>query len=272
MKILVLGDCASAGTNILTPEITGEKGALVEYSLAWNNKYWKAINVWYLKQTKNKREKITDWTKIPFDALYYLSQQEIANSYWKYINVPVVNKSKNGATAYGYYKRLIKYEKKEGVRPELIIVTDHTLNHCWQRINYLGQKYFFEKQYDKRKPIFSVNPILKSPVEAQKLAFEKSKKIYENNLRIKRNNKSMSWFLTFLKKNDYKFIKIKFYKGFSDFDNDPDVLDCSDLVERYSTPRGDRTDIKIAVAPLIAQRIIERYPSPFSSFGRATDL
>ena len=64
----------------------------------------------------------------------------------------------------------------------------------------------------------------------------------------------------FLKKNDYKFIKIKFYKGFSDFDNDPDILDCSDLVERYSTPQGDRTDIKITVAPLIAQRIIERYP------------
>ena len=140
MKILVLGDCASAGTNVLTPEITGKKGTLIEYNLAWNHKYWKAINVWYLEQTKNKKERITDSTRIPFNALYYLSQQEIANSYWKYINVPIVNKSKNGATAYGYYKRLIKYEKKEGVRPELIVVTSHDLNHCWQKINYLGQK------------------------------------------------------------------------------------------------------------------------------------
>ena len=168
MKILVLGDCASAGTNVLTPEITGEKGALIEYSLSWNNKYWKAINIWYLKQTKNKREKITDWTKIPFDALDYLFHQEIANSYWTYINVPIINKSKNGATAYGYYKRLIKYKKKEGSRPDLIIVTDHTLTHDWQRINYLGKKYFYEKNYDKRRPIFSINPDLKSPVETQK--------------------------------------------------------------------------------------------------------
>ena len=70
----------------------------------------------------------------------------------------------------------------------------------------------------------------------------------------------MSWFLKFLRKNNYKFIKIKFYQGFSDFDNDPDILDCSDLVERYRTPQGDKVDVKITVAPLIAQRIIERYP------------
>lgn len=260
MKVLVLGDCASAGTNVLTPEITGEKNALLEYSLSWNSKYLKAVNIWYLNQTKNNRKKITDRTKIPHDALDYLRQHEIANSYWKYINTPVVNKSKVGATAYGYYKRLIKYEKEQGERPGLIIVTDHSLNHCWQRINYLGEKYFFEKQFDRRRPTFSVNPHLKSPTEAQKLAFEKSKKNYEKNLRPKRNNKIMSWFLKFLKKNNYKFIKIKFYKGFSDFDNDPGILDCSDLVERYSTLQGDRIDVKVAVAPLIAERIVERYP------------
>ena len=115
-NILVLGDCASAGTNILTQEITGEKGALIEYSLAWNGTYWKDINKWYLKKTKNNRGKITDFSLIPFHAVKYLLEQELINSYWKHISQPIENMSKNGATAYGYYKRLKKYEKKPSRR------------------------------------------------------------------------------------------------------------------------------------------------------------
>ena len=111
-NILILGDCASAGTNVLTQEITGEKGALIEYSLSWNGTYWKEINKWYLKKTKNNRKKITDFSLIPFYAIKYLTEQESINSYWKHISQSTHNMSKTGATAYGYYKRLKKYEKK----------------------------------------------------------------------------------------------------------------------------------------------------------------
>lgn len=258
MNILILGDCASAGTNVLTPYITGHKGAIIEYSLTWGNKYWKNINAWYLKETKNKRNTIKDIKTIPFDAVKYLVEQELANSYWKHIPVDVDNRSKNGTTAGGYYKRLLKYEKTKG-RPDVIFVTDHTISHKWQVINHKGQKYFFEKNFDERQPEFRHNPQLTAPLEVQQMAFEKSKDTHFKGLVEKRNKRIMSWFLRFLEKNNYKFYKIKFYNGFEEFDNDQDVLDCSDLVEKYTEGHGDRVDIKIEVAPLIAQRIQNKF-------------
>jgi len=258
MNILILGDCASAGTNVLTPEITGDKGAIIEYSLTWGNRYWKDIMKWYLEETKYERGTIKDMNTIPFKSIKYLYEQEIANSYWKYIPVNVDNRSKNGATAGGYYKRLLKYEKDKG-RPDVIFITDHTLSHKWQVINHNGQKYFFEKNFDLRQPNFTYNAQLNSPLEIQKMAFEKAKATYHNGVVEKRNKRIMSWFIKFLKKKNYKFYKIKFYEGFDEFDNDPSVLDCSDLVQKYTVGHGDRVDIKIQVAPLIAQMIQQKY-------------
>ena len=259
-NILVLGDCASAGTNILTQEITGEKGALIEYSLAWNGTYWKDINKWYLKKTKNNRGKITDFSLIPFHAVKYLVEQELINSYWKHISQPIENMSKNGATAYGYYKRLKKYEKKYNSRPDIIFISDYSVRHNWQRVNHKGHKYFFEKGYDERKPEFSVNPQLTAPIEVQRIAHEKSKLYHNKCIVEKRAKKIMSWFINYLTKNNYRFYKIRFYEGFEEFDNNTDVLDCLDLQSKYNSGAGDRVDLKVEVAPLIAQRIVEKFP------------
>jgi hypothetical protein len=262
-NILVLGDCASAGTNVLTPEITGEKGALIEYSLAHRNTYWKAINKWYLKKRKDHREKITDFSSIPFRAFEYLEEQELMNSYWKHISEPIVNMSKNGATAYGYYKRLKKYEKKYNRRPDIIFISDYAINHNWQRVNHKGHKYFFEKGYDQRKPEFIVNPRLTATSEVQRIAYEKSKLYYNKGVVEKRAKRIMSWFINYLTKNNYRFYKIRFYEGFDEFDNNADVLDCLDLQKNYRSSEkgvGERVDLKIETAPLIAQRIVEKFP------------
>jgi len=260
MKILILGDCSSAGTNVLTQRITGEKGAVVEYSLTWGGKYWKDLISWYLRETKSKRATVLNKDQLPIHAENYLREQEMSNSYWRYIPVDVDNRSKNGATAGGYYKRLLKYEKEKG-RPDVIFITDHSMNHKWQVINYNRQKYFLEKNYDDRKPNFQINPRLRSPAEVQRLAFEKAKDTYKKGSVEKRNRKIMSWFINFLQKNNYRFHKLKLYKGFDEFDHDPTVLDCSDLVDKFRTDVGrDRVDIKVQVQPEIADRIKQRYP------------
>jgi hypothetical protein len=249
----VLGDCASAGTNVMASEITGKSDILVEYSMPWNDKLHQAIDFWYLKKN-HKRLGLIDYNQVHYKALDYLYDQEIKNSYWKHFKTKVTNLSKNGATAYGYYKRLLKYEERTGVRPHTIFVTDYTMTHNWQRVNYNGNKYFFEKNFDERKSLFKVNPRLTSPAEVQKIAFEKAKSNYYAKNLIKRNQAVMSWFIKWLESKNYNFIKLKFYGGFDQFD-DEDTVDCSDLVSQYTIGHGDRCDIKNKVGLEIALRI-----------------
>lgn len=258
MKILVLGDCASAGTNVLTQQITGEQGAVIEYSLTWGGKYWKDVVAWYLRETKNKRDGVLSKDQIPALAEKYLLEQERIHSYWKYIDAGIDNRSKNGATAGGYYKRLLKYQKEKG-RPDVIFITDHTMSHKWQVINHNGQKYFLEKNFDPRSPEFEPNNNLRSPAEVQKIAFERAKQDFKYDRMSKRNQRIMSWFLRYLDNNGYRYHKLKMYKGFTEFD-DGQALDCSDLIEKYSVGHGDRVDIKVKVQMEIANRIIGKYP------------
>tara|TARA_B100001175_G_scaffold252558_1_gene220061 strand:- start:201 stop:986 length:786 start_codon:yes stop_codon:yes gene_type:complete len=258
MKILVLGDCASAGTNVLTQEITGIKDATIEVSLTWGGKHLKEMNAWYLKETKNSREKITSVVQLYHMAMDYLHEQEKKASYWQYIGHPVTNASKGGSTAGSYYKRLIKYEQVNG-KPDLIFVTDHSQNHSSQVINFNSTQYFLEKQYDPKVTGSVVNNKLKSPEIVQRMAYEKAKSNFENGTTMKRNKRMMSWFLRYLDTHDYQYKKIKFYSDFQEF-YDNDTIDCSDLTSKYSTPKGDRVDIKIAVAPVIAERIKKNWP------------
>ena len=139
----------------------------------------------------------------------------------------------------------------------MIFVSDHAISHSWQRVNHKGHKYFFEKGYDERKPEFSVNPQLTAPVEVQRMAHDKAKLYHNKGIVEKRGKRIMSWFINYLTKNNYQFYKIKFYKG---LDNDADVLDCSDLEKKYNNGHGDRVDIKVQVSPLIARRIVEKFP------------
>jgi hypothetical protein len=257
--ILILGDCASSGNLLLVPEITGEKGAHLEYNMTWGGKYHKALQVWYLKQTKNAREKITNLNAIDGLAIQYLKEQEMKHCYWKFIEQKVTNLSKIGATAGGYFRRLQKYETKVGKSPDIIFVTDYPMGHKWQVINHLGKKYFFEKNYDPRRPEFNYNPLLTSTEEVQKIAWEKSKQSHDKGNVEKRNQRVMSRFINYLKINEYNFIKIKFYEGFKEFDNDPNVLDCSDLVKKYTVGNGDAVDVKIEMQLRIAQRIVNKF-------------
>ena len=257
MKTLVLGDCASSGTNVLTEDIIGEKNATIQGSLTTNGNYVKDIMAWYLKQAKEKHIPIKDIKKIPYDAVTYLREQEVINSYWQYVNEPVVNMSKEGATGGGYYKRLLKYEN-EHTRPDIIVVTDYSLKHMWQVINNAGTQYFFEKIYKPEYPDFYTNPSLNAPEHIQYMAWLKARECYENKTTIKRNKRIMSWFLNYLDKNDYRYIKVKFYGGFEEFDNDYNCIDCLDLQSQYTTDAGEKVAIKIDMAPKIASRIQDK--------------
>jgi hypothetical protein len=258
MKIVVLGDCASDGTNVLAPEVTGRTDAVVEVSLTWGGKHLKEMNAWYLRKTKNKRGRIDSIVHLYNKAMDYLKEQELKNSYWKYIDYPVTNLSKGGITAGGYYKRLLKYEKEHG-KPDFIFITDHALRHSWQVINHQGKKYFLEKEFDPNSH-FMFNDRLQSSETVQRIAYSKAKTHYENGQTGRRNKRMMTWFLNYLDKNNYKYQKIRCYSGFTEFDTDEGVIDCSDLVSQYLTPKGDRADVKVAVAPKIAKRILNCWP------------
>ena len=256
---LILGDCASDGSCTLVKEIIGQNQIDVEYALSWDLKYHKRIIHWYLKMTQGQRGNVLAGN-IFSKAHQYMQERELREAWPKYLdpNLNLTNMSKGGATAYGYYKRLLKHEFQHG-RPDLIVLTDYDPTHPWQRINLDGNKYFLEKNYDSRKPYFSVNPALKSPPEVQRLAFDKAKFTNKYELNQKRNFKIMHWFHKYLEKEKYNFIKLKFYKGFDQFDKDTNVIDCSDLRNKYSIlPRGTDIVLKKQVQSEIGRRVQEK--------------
>ena len=68
----------------------------------------------------------------------------------------------------------------------------------------------------------------------------------------------MNWFYDYLVNGKYKFIKVKFYEAFAQF-NHNDVVDCSDLFNRYRVlPRGEDCKIKNEVQHDIAKRVQEK--------------
>ena len=264
---LILGDCASDGSSTLVKEILGQNQVDLEYTLSWDSKHHKKIIIWYLEMTKGQRGTIQP-NHLFLKAHEYMQEREMAEAWPKYLDpdLTITNTSKGGATAYGYYKRLLKYESQHG-RPDLIVLTDYDTAHPWQRINLNGSKYFLEKNYDPRKPDFTVNPALKSPPEAQKLAFNKAKFTKKHELNQKRNFKIMHWFHKYLEKGKYNFIKLKFYEGFDQFDKDPNVIDCSDLRNKYEDirnkydillHRGTNGVFKKQVQPEIGRRVQEK--------------
>ena len=256
MQILILGDCASSGSNVLTGEITGDPKCTIEYSLTWRGQYINDLILWYLRRTQESREKVLIHD-IPMQAINYLHEQEMRNSYWKFIDHSVKNCSKNGATAGGYFKRLKKYESKKG-KPDVIFVTDYGINHNWQVVNHKGSKYFFERTFDPRYPEFQPNKNTKAPVEVQKIAHEKAKHTFEINRVHTRNKRIMSWFLRYLDKNNYCYHKLKMYGGYKEFEAG-DTVDCSDLVTQYRSKHGDIVYLKNKVQPLIAERVIKKH-------------
>ena len=256
---LILGDCASDGSCTLVKEIIGQNQIDVEYALSWDLKYHKRIIHWYLKMTQGQRGNVLAGN-IFSKAHQYMQERELREAWPKCLdpNLNLTNMSKGGATADGYYKRLLKHEFQHG-RPDLIVLTDYDPTHPWQRINLDGNKYFLEKNYDSRKPDFSVNPALKSSPEVQKLAFDKAKFTNKHELNQKRNFKIMHWFHKYLEKEKYNFIKLKFYKGFDQFDKDTNVIDCSDLRNKYSIlPRGTDSVLKKQVQSEIGRRVQEK--------------
>ena len=264
MNILVLGDCASSGNNTLLPSILQTNDLTVKYSMSWKGDNWKKLMLWYLKETKNNRNQILDQNNIYFNATKYLEEQELANSYFKYIshNHHLTNVSKNGVTAYSYYRRLQKYEIKFNHKPDIIFVTDYYPKHNWQRINHNNSKYFLEKRFDPMNDNFVVNKQLKAPEYIQKLAYAKAKKYFlkGSNFMLKRNQKIMTWFLNYLESNNYKYYKIKFYRGFKEFDNDPSVVDCSSIADQYTTGGQDIVSEKIKASKWIADKIVQQHP------------
>lgn len=250
MTVLVLGDCASAGTNCLTPEIINKK--VIKFSLRYSDKYWSQLFLWYLKNNKEQRTKFKSQNQLRDASLAYLYEREIQASYFQYFPYKVVNLSKNGATAQGYYLRLKKFEDQNG-RPTTILLTDHGTNHCAHWMNWKGKKYFLEYGRDGD---FECNTRYTLPCDLQLKIHNRTQEFRRKNLIHYRANRSMNWFVNYLKKHSYNYKLITFYENFDAFSKN--AIDCRDLNKLYYREDGDDCDKKIELQSLIADRILSQ--------------
>jgi hypothetical protein len=263
-KIILLSDCAGSGSNCLADKIIGSDQSYIAFNLGHDRNYEKKIVLYNLKNNPIRKFKadMNNREQLFLESLRFMWQQELKNSWTTYIkDFDIINHSKNGASAFTFYKRLKKYEAEQG-RPNLILLTNYTIRHQWQIINHMGRQYFLEKNYNTNQPNFRYNPYLKTPKTVQELAWKKAKKNLELGLTIKRNQRAMAWLVRYLNKNQYNYIKIKFYDGFDDFDGG-DCVDCSDLAKRYVSDIYDDYKMKINVQPLIAKRVQSKLKNYF---------
>ena len=269
MTVLVLGDCASAGTNCLNPEIIDKN--IIKFSLRYDDEYWFELFLWYLENNKEQRTKIVKspslqrWkTKSELTRVFkqeyqrwgksasfaYLYEREIQASYFQYFPYEVVNLSKNGATAQGYYMRLKKFELHNG-RPTTILLTDHGINHCAHYMNWQGKKYFLEYG---RHGNFKCNTKYTLPCDLQLKIHNRTQEFRRKNLLQIRANRSMTWFVNYLNKHNYNYKLITFYENFDAFSKN--AINCRDLNKLYYSEVGDDCNKKIELQSQIADRIL----------------
>jgi hypothetical protein len=252
MTTLILGDCASAGTNILTGHITGQS-LEVHYSLRYNQQYKNEVLLWYLNETHGTRTQVLDKQELYWTAYDYLAKRELEDSYPKYFDFAVHNVSKLGATAQGYYLRLQKYISKHG-RPQQIIVTDFSSNHQPHRVNYNGEKYFLEATKQDK---FEFNPRLKSPQEVQKIAFDRALYYFNKGIIEKRNTHAMKWFLRYLHRHEYNYELVRFNER-TQF-TDEKYIDCTHFRKQFHpVGMGELCDVKASLQKEIAEYIQAR--------------
>ena len=252
MTTLILGDCASAGTNILTSSVTG-LSLEVQYSLRYNQQYKNEVLLWYLNETHGTRTQVLDKQELYWTAYDYLVQRELEDSYPRYFDFPVHNVSRLGATAQGYYLRLQKYISVHGT-PQQIVVTDFSSNHQPHRINRNGAKYFIE---NVKQDEFAFNPRLKSPRDVQQLAFDRALHYHNKQLVEKRNRHAMRWFLNYLDKHEYTYELVRFNKD-TQF-RDEKYIDCTHFQKQFHPDGGgELCDVKLALQKEIAEYIQAR--------------
>jgi len=263
-KIILLSDCAGSGSNCLAHKIIGDDQSYIAFSIGHNKDHYKKIVLYNLKNNPIRKFKadMNNKNQLYLESLEFMIKQELKEAWPKHIKkFNIINLSKNGATAFTFFKRLKKHELDQG-RPGLILLTDHVDRHQWQIVNHAGKQYFLEKNYNPEQPTFEYNPNLKASETVQKLAWQKAKKNFTLGLTRKRNKKAMAWLIKYLDRNQYKYIKIKFYDGLDNF-NCPECIDCSDLTKRYVSDIYDDYKMKIKMQPLIAERVTKKLEKYF---------
>ena len=260
MNLVVLGDCASSGTNCLAWQVTGNDAVNVRFSLAYNNDYNEIIK-WYMHQ--RKQGKFTDPVKMQYiqqQSLKALTNAELEVAWPTFLDCTVFNYSVIGNTFQGYISDLKKHISMHGM-PDCVCITDFSEDHVYVRVNSNNEKYsgvvhrgWLGSEYNSNTMSYTKQIFDKKQKQGRK-EYNKGQ-AYLN----KKSNHSFYFLKKFLEKNNinYFFVKFRDYDLSSVFDKER-TLNIQKMHQVYTDRyTGDKSLLKHNCQSKIAQQIQSR--------------
>lgn len=139
--IIIIGDCVATGTDVLLPEITGNKACLAtdiaDESVATT--MVKDVSKWFLKNNKSKVH-VNDISGLA-NTLKLQKEKSLA---WPSHIPECVNLAVAGETFQGMHKKIKEY-LKSNTKPKQVLITCISSTHRCVVINYKSQKYVVKR-------------------------------------------------------------------------------------------------------------------------------
>tara|TARA_B100001057_G_scaffold41620_1_gene37284 strand:+ start:1018 stop:1866 length:849 start_codon:yes stop_codon:yes gene_type:complete len=263
-NLVILGDCASNGSNCLASEVLGDDNAQISFSLLYHNMH-NHITKWYMKKRSEGVYKNPITTSLlEHESLKAYNNAEMKVSWPFRLDTKVYNYSWNGNAFQGYLSDLKKHIMKYG-KPQKVAVCCYSPDHVYVRVNSNKEKYegIVYKNWLNRP----YNPVAMSYSEGiYKQKQKYGKKEYSKN-QYYLNRKAYHawyWLKKFLRKNDIDYFCIRYRtaitasgeqnKAYELFENEK-LLDLCDLHTIYNNANGDKSKLKLEYQPIIADKV-----------------
>lgn len=263
-NLVILGDCASNGTNCIASEVTGNKDIRVSYSLQYHNQHSDILK-WYLK--KRKEGKYTNpisMQLLQHESLKAYKQREMEVSWPSLLEYKTYNYSWSGNTFQGNLSDIKNHVALHG-KPDLVAITCYTPDHVYVRVNNNKEKYngivhptWIDRPYNADTMSYSKAIYDKKQSKGKKEL--SSSQTYLN----RKAYHSWYWLTKFLKTNNIDYFCIRFRHpivenriniAYDLFENEK-ILDLRHLHDTYSRPiDGDKSEVKLRYQPIIAEKI-----------------
>lgn len=137
-NFVVLGDCATDGSNTLAYEVMHDKDIRLSFSLLYHRKY-KEIIQWYMKcRAEGKITTPINMRFLQSEAINALDKEEIKIAWPALLNA--YNYSSHGNTFQGYHYDLKNHIEKHG-KPNLVAIADFAADHVYVRLKHRNESY-----------------------------------------------------------------------------------------------------------------------------------
>jgi len=142
-NLVVLGDCATDGSNALAWEVTGENDIQLSMSLLYHKRYSEIIK-WYMKyRSQGKITGPIDLRFVQREAIQSLDKEEIKIAWPALLDsekLKVYNYSSHGNAFLGYFQDLKTHIEKHG-KPNLVCIADFAEDHIFVRVKAGNETY-----------------------------------------------------------------------------------------------------------------------------------